>query len=458
MSICSAMFAPRKSRVSAPAWPSTVSLPSPGFQTKRSSPAPRRATSSPLPPATRSLPSPPMRRSAPWLPVMVSLPRPPSIVSFATAAGRAAALIVSSPSNPLTMSASFAPSAFVMLTSAGSPVTETEVPAPSTWIASPALVPFTAIESAAPSPPPSEAPRSISTRVTSVPDSRVGAAKRAEGDRLDVVHIHGDGGHVPGEPRVSAVRRDVNVLGDVRAVEQQRVGSILALDSVAAVARIPHEGVVAGAEKRRVVAASAGDEVVAVAAKKQVVAVAAGDGVVAGTAVDGDLDERREAVAGGEPVVAAVHVEDEVLGGADVEGERRRVDAVEAHASAVRREREALAAVAALDLGGIDVGAALEQIGVVAGVPDHAVVPGLAEDLVVARAAGQDVVAVAAEQVGGWQRAIGLVERQRVVAALAEDLDQAGVGDGRGAARDRDGAAVDQNGSGRVAARRHRVV
>src|SRR5829696_4598767 len=154
---------------------------------------------------------------------------------------------------------------------------------------------------------------------------RVGAAERVEGDRLDVVHIHGDGGDVAGEPRVSAVRRDVDVLGDVRAVEQKRVGSVLALDRVAAVARIPHEGVVAGAEKRRVVAASAGDEVAAVAAKKQVVAVAAGDGVVAGAAVDGDLDQRREAVAGGEPVVAAVHVEDDVLGRADVEGERCRI-------------------------------------------------------------------------------------------------------------------------------------
>ena len=284
------------------------------------------------------------------------------------------------------------------------------------------------------------------------------------------------------------------MLGDVRAVEQQRVSSILALDSVAAVAGVPHEGVVAGAEKRRVVAASASDEVVAVAAEQQVLAVAPGDGVVAGAAVDGNLDQRREAVAGGERVVAAVHVEHEVFGRADVEGERCRVDAIEAHPSAVRREREGLAAVAAIDLGGVGVGAALEQIGVVAGIPDHAVVSGLAEDLVVAvaagqhvvavaaeqeigaalaqesvvialaeelvvaRAAGQDVVAGAAEQVGGGQRTIGFVERQRVVAALAEDLDQAGVGDGRGAARDRDRAAVDQNGSGRVAARRDRVV
>ena len=58
-----------------------------------------------------------------------------------------------------------------------------------------------------------------------------------------------------------------------------------------------------------------------------------------------------------------------------------------------------------------------------------------------AGAADQRVVAVAAEQVGGGQRPVRLVERERVVAVLAEHLDQRGVGDGRGAALDRNGAA-----------------
>ena len=40
MSMFSAMLAPLKSIVSKPAWPSSVSLSSPGFQTKVSSPAP----------------------------------------------------------------------------------------------------------------------------------------------------------------------------------------------------------------------------------------------------------------------------------------------------------------------------------------------------------------------------------------------------------------------------------
>ena len=87
----------------------------------------------------------------------------------------------------------------------------------------------------------------------------------------------------------SAVGRDVDVLVDVGAVEQQRVGAGLALDGVAAVARIPLEHVVARAEQGGVVALVAVDEVVAVAAEQGVVAVAAEDRVVAGAAVDGEL-------------------------------------------------------------------------------------------------------------------------------------------------------------------------
>ena len=56
------------------------------------------------------------------------------------------------------------------------------------------------------------------------------------------------------------------------------------------------------------------------------------------------------------------------------------------------------------------------------------------------------------------QRAVGLVERDGVVAALAEHLDQAGVGDRRRAADDRHGAAVDEDVAGRVAADGDRVV
>jgi hypothetical protein len=114
---------------------------------------------------------------------------------------------------------------------------------------------------------------------------------------------------------------------------------------------------------------------------------------------------------------------------------------------------------------------------VVAGVPDHPVVAALAEGLIVAVAAGEGVVLVTAgedveadtaqegvdaglaeevvgtgaagesvvvataEQVRPRQRAVGLVEADRVVAGPAEDLDQRGVGH-RGRATDHDDGAV----------------
>jgi hypothetical protein len=178
----------------------------------------------------------------------------------------------------------------------------------------------------------------------------------------------------------------------------------------------------------------------------------------------------------------------------DVDAERRGIDAVEAHARAVGGDGEDLGAVAAVDLGRIGAVTALGQIGVVARIPDHAVVAGLAEHLVVAVAAGErvvagaaeqkivatfaeqgvvagfaeqlvragapghDIVTVAAEQVGVGQRTIGFVERDRVVALEAKHLHRRGIGDRRRTALDGNGAAVDQNVTGRVAAGRDRVV
>src|SRR5947209_636033 len=64
----------------------------------------------------------------------------------------------------------------------------------------------------------------------------VGAAERPEFDALDAVQVHGDAGDVAGEQGVCAVRADVDLLGDVRAVEAERVEPALAVDAVAAVA------------------------------------------------------------------------------------------------------------------------------------------------------------------------------------------------------------------------------
>ena len=101
-------------------------------------------------------------------------------------------------------------------------------------------------------------------------DDVVGAAERAEVDVLDVVEVHGDVGDVAEEQHAPAVGRDVDVLGDVGAEEEHRVGAVLALDRVVAVARIPLEDVVAGAQEGDVVAVVAEDEVVAVAAEEHV--------------------------------------------------------------------------------------------------------------------------------------------------------------------------------------------
>ena len=94
----------------------------------------------------------------------------------------------------------------------------------------------------------------------------VGAAQGVDLDVLDAVQVHGDVADVAEQPHPAAIGRDVDVLADVGAVEHQRVGAGLALDDVAAVARVPDEGVVAVAEQGHVVAAAADDGVVAVAA------------------------------------------------------------------------------------------------------------------------------------------------------------------------------------------------
>ena len=143
----------------------------------------------------------------------------------------------------------------------------------------------------------------------------VGAAQGVELDVLDAVEVHGDVGDVAGEPHPAAVGRDVDVLGDVGAVEQQRVGAGLALDDVAAVARVPDEGVVAVAEQGHVVAAAADHGVVAVAADQQVVALAAGDGVVAGAAVDGETDDARRQGGRVDRVVAVAGIDRQAVVG-----------------------------------------------------------------------------------------------------------------------------------------------
>ena len=163
-----------------------------------------------------------------------------------------------------------------------------------------------------------------------VDGDRVGAAQGVEVDPLDAVEVHRDAADVAGEADPAAVGRDVDLLGDVGAVE----GSVSSPAWPSTVS-LPSPGFqtnVSSPAPRSAVSLPRPPviDVVAVAAEQTVVAVAAGDRVVARAAVDREADQRGQAVAGGDDVVAAVGVDDEVFGGADVEGERGGADAVEA--------------------------------------------------------------------------------------------------------------------------------
>src|SRR4029077_2095960 len=135
--------------------------------------------------------------------------------------------------------------------------------------------------------------------------------------------------------RTAAFGRDVESLVDVCTIELKCVEAVLAVNDIAAVAGVPDKRVVSGPEYRRIAATAAGDDVIAGAAQERVVAIATGDGVISGAAIDRKMDKIGEAIAGGEDVVAVIHVEHEVFGRADVEGERRRTGAVEANAGTV---------------------------------------------------------------------------------------------------------------------------
>lgn len=184
----------------------------------------------------------------------------------------------------------------------------------------------------------------------------------------------------------------------------------------------------------------------------------------------------------------------QILRRPDVERKRRSTGAVKSHARAVRHNRERLGIIAAVDLRRVDAVTTLEQIGAAAGIPDHEVVASFAEQLVVTaaavervvartaeqqivaaaaldrivtglaeqeigtRAARNLVVAVAAEDVHRRHRAVGFVDGDRVVAALTEDVDLVGVGDGGIATGRFHRAVVDQDATGLVAADHNAVI
>src|SRR5204862_548123 len=103
-----------------------------------------------------------------------------------------------------------------------------------------------------------------------VDGNRVGATQRIEIHALDAIGIHRDVGHVAGKPQSRAVGRDVDFFVDVGAVELHGVVAGLTFDGVGAVARVPNEGVVAGAQQGDVVAGPAAYQVVSLAAGQHV--------------------------------------------------------------------------------------------------------------------------------------------------------------------------------------------
>ena len=119
-----------------------------------------------------------------------------------------------------------------------------------------------------------------------VDGDRVGPVERVDVDRLDAVEVHHDVAEVPGEvhPLADGRRRHDLVAG--RAVEDERVEAPAAVDDVRAVARVPHEGVVALTEEGRVDTAVAVCNVVAATAEEQLVAASADERVIAVLAKD----------------------------------------------------------------------------------------------------------------------------------------------------------------------------
>ncbi len=268
----------------------------------------------------------------------------------------------------------------------------------------------------------------------------VGAAKGLEVELFDTVRVQDDVAQVAGEAQSLPVGGEVEDLVAVRSVECHDVVPGLALDRITSVTRVPSKNVVASAQQSRIVALVAVNEVVAGAADQNVGTVAAQQRVVTGPAVHRDLNQGGQVPRACECIVAAVGIEDEVFGGADVEEERGGVDAVEPHPGAVGGHREVFVPVTPIDLDGIDAVAALHEVGSVAGIPVELVVARTHVRGIVAGAAVKRFRAAAADQgiivrlavqrrdLGVRKDAVPLVDPDHVVSAAGvhEDLIKQG--------------------------------
>ena len=200
-----------------------------------------------------------LTRSSPWLPMIMSSPSPPLIVRSIWPALSAEASMMSSPPRPLTVSESMAPSVPAIVTCAASPLTTTAGAAAGDGdgvvagraVDDDGVGRAVALAAARRAPTGRGRPALTSVPVRSLtvmlsaPPRALKSMCSTPLRSMVMLATSRD------EPHPAAVGRDVDVLGDVGAVEQQRVGAGLALDDVAAVARVPDERVVAGAEQGR---------------------------------------------------------------------------------------------------------------------------------------------------------------------------------------------------------------
>lgn len=110
----------------------------------------------------------------------------------------------------------------------------------------------------------------------------IGAAKRVESDLFDAGQVHGDIAEIAREQSTaSGLGRESEVFSSGTAVEQHRVEPSATVQSVAAVAGIPDEHVVAPASEHLVDTWSADQGIIAVSARQQVVSAAAQQSVIA---------------------------------------------------------------------------------------------------------------------------------------------------------------------------------
>ncbi len=174
--------------------------------------------------------------------------------------------------------------------------------------------------------------------------------------------VHRDIADVAEKPHPAAIGRDVDLLADVRAVEQRACRSRLRPKTVSLPSPGFHTNVSSPSPSEAVSLPRPPTTRSLPAPPISLVgAVAARDRVIAVAAIEREADEAGEPIAGGDDVVAAASVEDKALGGADVESERRRGHAIEADARAVRRDGEGFGAVAAVHERDVVAVSALEE-------------------------------------------------------------------------------------------------